>query len=782
MLNNKVISTAKNVARGFLLLLSALVLTFSHISALSPEQIDVYKRNVHYFDVACNTEATTTEASPSIGGDLQQLAKDMLKNNNITYWTNAPDGAAPDWQDRVPKGGNTTAIDTRDVVRALAAGTKAYTTADNAPNKYADLNPNILKFIIDASSKGGVMVNALTDKTHTLPSSNHYKGLAVDLDENTQVPIDELIQVADKYGGVKNSETGHHHFDFVNQSKTTDSPSTTGDSSSKTSSTSPTSTIQNIYMVGDSIGVGLYDTGFINVAKKEGWTLKMDVSGGRGMSYPGSEPRGSLPGQNKSGLDAIKADAETIKDSDTVVVELGTNETNPGAGENKSAALFKNEVEQATDSIKKINSDANIYWVNQFGLPSKPYTPWVKAYNDVVDEVAKSKDFTVIDTTSAGISLADGTHPDPNGYKELSNTIVDALKNNEQATTAQPDTCCPEGSASGEVGSLVGRNNVEQAFNFFVQQGLTPEQSAGVVGNLVNESGVEPSTGGSPSAYAFGIAQWTPGSKFSLDKDFNHITGSDTDLLTQLQVLWAEMNGKSKAGFTVDIVSGISKFDTPGEAADYFRANFERCDVSYTSCAIRAPAAEQVFDDFGGGATSAGSSSGGCGTSSTSSDISGYDNPLRDVEGLFKRRIDQGVDYGGHGPVYAIGPGKVTHAATSGTGWPGDEWVSYQLTEGPAKGKFVYFAESCTPKVKEGDEVDSQTVICDMHGDNYPWIETGWAADGTTTSAAAHDVYRECATSYGQNFSDLLEKLGAPPGVVECGGPDGTLPKDWPTW
>ena len=59
----------------------------------------------------------------------------------------------------------------------------------------------------------------------------------------------------------------------------------------------------------------------------------------------------------------------------------------------------------------------------------------------------------------------------------------------------------------------------------------------------------------------------------------------------------------------------------------------------------------------------------------------GYANPLRAVQILTPERIDQGVDYAGFGPLYAIGDGVVLN--TVGSGWPGGTFIAYQLTDGP---------------------------------------------------------------------------------------------------
>src|SRR5207302_6209790 len=66
----------------------------------------------------------------------------------------------------------------------------------------------------------------------------------------------------------------------------------------------------------------------------------------------------------------------------------------------------------------------------------------------------------------------------------------------------------------------------------------------------------------------------------------------------------------------------------------------------------------------------------------------GYTNPLRSLGSIVPRRIDMGVDYGGSGPIRAIGKGKVTMASNSDSGpsscwgvscWPGGGIVVYRL-------------------------------------------------------------------------------------------------------
>jgi hypothetical protein len=163
----------------------------------------------------------------------------------------------------------------------------------------------------------------------------------------------------------------------------------------------------------------------------------------------------------------------------------------------------------------------------------------------------------------------------------------------------------------------------------------------------------------------------------------------------------------------------------------------------------------------------------------------GYANPLRAVTGLRAERVDEGVDYGGSGPIYALGDGVITSTAGS---WPDGTFISYRLTDGPAAGKMVYVAENVTPTVTVGQSVTLNTVVGILNN-AYPDMEIGWAADsyGDTMAAQAGqwtsaDDAASLPTAYGINFNNLLVSLGAPSGVLEHPTVTGSLATGWPSW
>jgi len=147
---------------------------------------------------------------------------------------------------------------------------------------------------------------------------------------------------------------------------------------------------------------------------------------------------------------------------------------------------------------------------------------------------------------------------------------------------------------------------------------------------------------------------------------------------------------------------------------------------------------------------------------STGTGVKGMKNPFRKIKGLTPERIDMGVDFGGSGPIFAIGPGTI--GSTMNAGWPGGAFIEERLGAGtPYAGKFVFQAENITPRVHRGQKVDTNTVIGIMHGG----IEAGWGA-GTGGLAMAAKLGQQAhsgdpgahPTAMGHNFDELLVALG----------------------
>jgi hypothetical protein len=174
-----------------------------------------------------------------------------------------------------------------------------------------------------------------------------------------------------------------------------------------------------------------------------------------------------------------------------------------------------------------------------------------------------------------------------------------------------------------------------------------------------------------------------------------------------------------------------------------------------------------------------------------------YVNPLREVTGLTRRRIDLGVDYAGSGPLLAIGRGLVTFSSDTDSGppscwaiscWPGGGIVVYRLLDGPFAGRYVYVAEHITVNVRAGQTVSAGQQIATLYP-GYPWSEWGWAAGPGPEALAMSDGHRcpcsdpgDWSTIEGRTMNSLLVQLGAPSGSLQANTPSQSMPEGWPRW
>ena len=113
---------------------------------------------------------------------------------------------------------------------------------------------------------------------------------------------------------------------------------------------------------------------------------------------------------------------------------------------------------------------------------------------------------------------------------------------------------------------------VNDAMTFFQSKGWTKEQAAGIVGNLMHESGMDPNIherGGGPG---FGLAQWSSPERQRALSDYAHSKGENTpSLQTQLEFVQRELETSEGAA-----AQALRSAKTPQEAAKIFSDTFER--------------------------------------------------------------------------------------------------------------------------------------------------------------------------------------------------------------
>jgi hypothetical protein len=172
--------------------------------------------------------------------------------------------------------------------------------------------------------------------------------------------------------------------------------------------------------------------------------------------------------------------------------------------------------------------------------------------------------------------------------------------------------------------TLAGSDNIEKAFNFFKGKGLSDDQAAGIVGNLIAESSLDPEAD-SGSGYK-GIAQWNVGGRWDQFLAWAESTGAEPySLGAQLNYAWKEANDRGN-------IAGIKKHDDYKLATWYWGRYFEVAIIDGSTSETpmtnvqnldgRVIAAGQTLDKYGGGSGGVVVSSGttsGCASEGASS-------------------------------------------------------------------------------------------------------------------------------------------------------------------
>lgn len=131
-------------------------------------------------------------------------------------------------------------------------------------------------------------------------------------------------------------------------------------------------------------------------------------------------------------------------------------------------------------------------------------------------------------------------------------------------------------------------SNEKTAFDYFVSKGFTKKQAAGIVGNLDQESGMDPTIaqyGGGPGR---GIAQWSVGGRWDttsineVDYTNNTLGVSRYNLTGQLKFIWKELTSEGfgysslKATTTIDGATSVfaSKYEICGDCNLAARESF----------------------------------------------------------------------------------------------------------------------------------------------------------------------------------------------------------------
>src|SRR3989344_1203279 len=379
-------------------------------------------------------------------------------------------------------------------------------------------------------------------------------------------------------------------------------------------SPAPTPAGTKAYLLGDSISLGakpLIESGF----QAKNVQVTVNASASRSILR-----KGVSDGNKTSGMEVldIPAQQELIKNSSNIIIALGTNVDGSG-----SVVSYETNMKRLIEKARGINASANVSVVNIFS----PAVAKKDAYNAMLARLSKSLKFKLIDVASKAIVTPDNIHPNPAGQQIFADTIVSAVTNLSGCDVAGGaveeggECACPESGASGSEASADGNNNVEIAFNFLVNEGkFSPELAAAFVGNFRQEAGSQMTTiAENPSSGATGIAQWLGGRKTNLFAFAAEKGKPATDLMTQLEFVLHELNGKEKAAYDdIKAVRGSGK-EYIAAVTHAIRVKYERPGEAEANDRKRIKYAFEVYDDLKNSVSAvspdgvAAESPGGCG-------------------------------------------------------------------------------------------------------------------------------------------------------------------------
>lgn len=211
---------------------------------------------------------------------------------------------------------------------------------------------------------------------------------------------------------------------------TDSAPPTTGQTTTMASSN------PNIYILGDSLTVGMSSDGKLeDKLKAKKWqNISISAECGRHLKMDGvycGTAKPTFPG----GFKQADEDKDKIARAGTVVIGLGTNDAgDPGFSENVSAMV---------DKVRSFNPNAKIYWINLYS--SDGSGPKFPAMNEILNDLAKTKNFTIIDWAGVAPPNYSPGNLHPNGkYGNMAETVVN--------TVGEPAASAPGTPGSGDTG------------------------------------------------------------------------------------------------------------------------------------------------------------------------------------------------------------------------------------------------------------------------------------------------------------------------------------------
>ena len=140
---------------------------------------------------------------------------------------------------------------------------------------------------------------------------------------------------------------------------------------------------------------------------------------------------------------------------------------------------------------------------------------------------------------------------------------------------------------------IAGSNNVEKAWIFYISQGFSKEATAGILGNYMRESRMNPSIVERGNNIGFGIAQWSFARRINLVTWLNKNNYAASSLEGQLRYSIVEMQNMSFGKYNY---SSFKRINNVKEATAIFEKYFERAGV--VAIDERTKYAEEIYRKY----------------------------------------------------------------------------------------------------------------------------------------------------------------------------------------
>jgi hypothetical protein len=352
-------------------------------------------------------------------------------------------------------------------------------------------------------------------------------------------------------------------------------------------------------LIGDQIGISLYETIVGSTAENvEGRAQGGQVSRG-GKSFGGPIGRSTPVKRTKIKQQQIKVGP-----------------AKPGndiGGESQITKIFNDENPNKKDqvsSLRSLKTTSNILksgnnFLGQFmgvgvdlAMGQRPdkslYSQFGNAFGAIVQQLIENNtQMTVNDVANSILGMANGGIVPPNSptrggdfgnkigqavasmfgtlIENQATLIINSLRIESLKKPLSGGDAGGNGQGDVEEGSptLTGNTNAEKVFNYLVSDGFTEQAAAGVIGNLMRESGVNPDSNQLGGGKGRGIMQWSVDERWARLLAWAQASGKNPRSL-DTQIAW--MMKEMKEYGTYRRLKGISNVKA---ATDLFEKEME---------------------------------------------------------------------------------------------------------------------------------------------------------------------------------------------------------------